>query len=138
MSVAAVEEQRQWLAGLVFGHSVDEKPADGHARLTELEKGKTSLYSERSTVEIKTQSSQRQAGNREVDNAVEEGPYISTLKESPCATSTVELELLDFGFAQQDPHPDHPINNDGGTGDDLSFELHLFDRHAKKRRSPDG
>lgn len=135
---AAMQEQRQWLAGIAFGHSVEEKPADGHARITELEKGKTSLYSERSASEIKAESVQQQAGNREVEKPAEEGPHSSTLKESPCATSTVELELLNFGFAQQVPHPDHRSDNDGGTGDDFSYGLNLFDRHSKRRKSSDG
>lgn len=148
---AAVEEQRQWLAGLVIGQSVEEKSVGGHGGLTELDKGKATqqaTYNEHSAVDMQTQSSQQQAGSSEMDKAIDEGPYVSTLKEAPCATSTVELELLDFGFAQQGPQPDltainsdggtHAINNDGGTGEDLSFGLHLFDRHVKKRRPSDG
>eukprot|EP00250_Pteridium_aquilinum_P009699 c18870_g1_i1 orf=587-2413(+) len=139
---AAVLEQRQWLAGLVIGQSVEEKSAGAHGGFTEIDKDKTGQLATRnkhSTMAIQMQSRQ-QAGINQIDRAIDEEPYNSTLKETPCAGSTVELELLDFGFVRHDAQRDqssHPNNSDVGVSEDLSFGLHLFDRHVKKRKPSD-
>ncbi|MCO5583806.1 hypothetical protein L7F22_037720 [Adiantum nelumboides] len=135
---AAVEEHRQWLAGLVTGHHVEEKPIACHGGLTEPDKEKTShlvAYKEFSLENVCGYKHQQELEATDVDKTLGQEPSIN---ERPSASATVELELLDFAFARQDSQPEqtHAVNNDG-TSEDLSFGLQLFDRHAKKRKSSD-
>lgn len=129
---AAVEEQRQWTVGLVMGSTVEEISAGGCGgrEPDKVETSQPAGYEELSTADMQTGSQQQHAGNEEIGVADDEQPPAA-------ATPTVELELLDFGFAQRDLQPKHNVlaaDNDGGNSEDLSFGLNLFDRHAKKRR----
>lgn len=115
----AVEEQRQWTAGLVMGSTVEETSAGAWVGI-ERDRGEAS----------------HPVGFVEMSNTDLQTRRQFTRLTEPAALPTVELELLDFGFAPRNAEPNQNVSNlnDVNT-EELSFGLHLFDRDTKKRRS---
>lgn len=137
---AAIEEQKQWLARLVIGQRVEEKAVGFQGGSPELDGGRADqpvTCNEFSLENMQIQSRQEEAAPAEMDKTLGEERNVNEL---PNATTMVELELFDFGFARRDsqqPKEVCPAINSDGPSEDLSFDLQLFDRHAKKRRPSD-